>query len=87
MNLNSVCLCVSSDADGVLSEVQWAQGGADGVLSEVQWVQGGGQGCVQVRAAEPQAVHRAAHRVYAQLEELHTKQIMKSQSVSNISED
>ncbi len=58
-----VCVCASSNVDGV--------------LSEVHWVQGGGQGCVQMRASEPQTVHRAAHWVRAQLEELHNKQKMK----------
>ena len=59
-----VCVCVSSDVDGA--------------LAKVQWVQGGGQGCVEVRAAEPQAVHRAARWLWAQLEELQNKHDMKS---------
>ena len=64
INMNYVYVCLSSDVDRA--------------LSKVQWVQGGGQGCVQVSAAEPQAVHWAAHWVWAQLEELQNKQNIKS---------
>lgn len=62
----TVCVCVPISSD------------VDGVLAKVQWVQGGGQSCVEVRAAEPQAVHRAARWLWAQLKELQNKHNMKS---------
>lgn len=47
-------------------------------LAEVESVQRVRQGCVQVRAAEPQAVHRAGHGLGAQLEVLPNKHRLRS---------